>query len=434
MRFHPALFMLIVWAGALSAFLLLPFQLTHRSISLEGVLLLMAFLAMFCLGGLLRTVKVPQRPVQHPSELDTSRADLVLKAVCLIACLTMGLEVIRGGALNLGFAYSSRSDQAQAMLHGALSESSSIFKLGFICYPAGYVFLVRELLLKSKPDWTSVVIFGVLPGVFAGLAMGGRAPLFNTMAYGFLAYRARPILWGLKQPERASKPRRIHPAAKVLAVMFGVLAFNYFINVFIIRAEVVGGAEWMLHMTATQWGVTFAGPRAELMIDILGPTTTYLVFVFTWYLIQGIVMSNSLFTTYEGGALMGVYGIDILTAVIRRFDPSGVADAFNYMLGLDTYGFLPSAFGTLYVDYLYGGLFVAFVWGWLATVVYRNTRLGRDARWFLFAPFITLGIVFSLVNTPIGFSNGFITHFWLVVAFFLIRRRRVSRAGVAAIA
>ncbi|MEZ5751831.1 MAG: hypothetical protein R3D60_07650 [Paracoccaceae bacterium] len=424
MRFHPAVLMLIVWCSAFAAFIILPFEFVHRSIEVEGVMVLVLNLGVFVLGGLMRTVYLPQHPVIDPTRLQMRRADLLLKALALLACATMGLEVVRGGSLDLTAAYSTRSDQAQAMLNGALSQSSGIFKIGFICYPAGYIFLVRSVLLDAKPKWTQVIIFGVLPGVLAGLAMGGRAPIFNTMAYGFLAYMARGWLYQRNRSSDAPKVRKVNPLIKIGAIVGGVVAFNYFINVFIVRAEVVGGADLMLSIAATQWGVTFGGPGAEFMISIFGPVTTYLIFVFAWYLVQGVVMSNSLFMNYGGDALMGVYGIDILTAIMRRIDPAGVSNGFNYLLNLDTYGFFPSAFGTLYVDFLYGGLVFAFVWGWLAGVVYRNIRRGLDPRWFIFAPFVTLGVIFSLINTPIGFSNGFITHFWLVVTFLLIRRPR----------
>jgi hypothetical protein len=96
----------------------------------------------------------------------------------------------------------------------------------------------------------------------------------------------------------------------------------------------------MLQIVAHQWGVTFSGPGADFMIAAFGAVTTYIIFVFVWYLVQGVVMANSLFVSYQGDALWGVYGLDLLSAVVRRLDPEGVADSFNYLLALDTYGFL----------------------------------------------------------------------------------------------
>jgi hypothetical protein len=423
MKFHPALFMLMVWGGAFLAFFILPFELTYRSMSFEGMVVLLMFLTAFCIGAVMRTVYLPQHAVTSPQTLNTDKADMLLKVLAGIALLTMGLEVIRSGSLNLGAAYSQRSDQAQALLHGQLSNSSGIFKIGFICYPASYVFLARCIMFDRKPRFLTLLVFGILPGVMAGVAMGGRAPIFNTMAYGFLAYVARGrILNAVARGSDALPPRKIHPVIKIAAALGILIAFDYFIDVFVTRAELAGGTEAMLYVVASKWGVTFSGPGADLLIGTIGATATYLVFVFIWYLIQGIVMSNALFTTYDGEPLLGVYGVDILSAVMRRVDPVGVSDKFNYLLDLETYGFLPSAFGTLFVDYLYAGIILAGIWGWFAGVVYRNIRRGIDPRWFLFAPFITLGIVFSLVNTPLGFGNGFITHFWLIATFLLIRK------------
>lgn len=422
MRYHPAALMLFVWSSAFACLLVLPFRPTFRTIEIEGLLALLAFLVAFSLGAVMRTIHLPQQPVSSPQLLQMRRADALLKFLAMTACVTLGHEVLKGVALDLDAAYLSRSTQAQALLQGGDSHSSGLFKIGFVCYPAGYVFLVRALLLEVRPRWRQVFLFGVLPPVLAGLAMGGRTPIFNVMAYGALAFAARGVLYG-------GGARRIHGVAKTAALLLGLVMLKYFIDVFVVRAEQAGGVEAMLDHAAAAWGMTFAGQGAEIMLDVLGETATYLVFVFVWYLIQGTVISNSLFVNYEGDALWGIYGIDVFTGIARRLDPEGVSEGFNYLLGLDSYGFLPSAFGSLYVDFYWGGLIFAFVWGWLAAVVYRNTRRGRDARWFLFVPFVTLGVVFSLINTPLGYSNGFITHFWLVVTFLLIRRRRHGPHG-----
>jgi hypothetical protein len=48
-------------------------------------------------------------------------------------------------------------------------------------------------------------------------------------------------------------------------------------------------------------------------------------------------------------------------------------------------------------------------------------------------PFVTLGLVFSLINTPLGFTNGLVTHAWLLAAFMLLRRTAPQRAAVPAV-
>jgi hypothetical protein len=87
---------------------------------------------------------------------------------------------------------------------------------------------------------------------------------------------------------------------------------------------------------------------------------------------------------------------------------------------------LPSAFGSLYVDFAFVGLVFTAIWGWWTAFVYKNYKQGYDHRWMMVAPFVNLGIFFSLINTPLGFSNGFMTHLWLYIGFKAIRRRQLG--------
>ena len=197
-----------------------------------------------------------------------------------------------------------------------------------------------------------------------------------------------------------------------------VAATVYFIQVFFVRADGVGGAQGMFDIARESWGVNFNGYLSGFMFAVFGDEITYLIFIFAWYLVQGLVMSNVLFTEYTTPAQLGIYGVDLVAAVIRRVNGDLVAEGFASLLKINTYGFLPSAFGSLYVDFLVLGLLVAGLWGWFTGMVYRNVKRASDPRWLLIAPFISLGIFFSLINTPIGFSNGLMTHIWMLVAFF----------------
>jgi hypothetical protein len=430
---HPATLMLIVWMSALAALMLLPFQLTTRVVHIEAVGVLALFLFVFSFSALARTVYVRQRPVENLENLRFDLVDKILKGICFIAVVLMGIEAVRNGTINLGDAYLQRSQQAQALLHGEASQSSGFFKVGFLCYPASYVYLARCLIFDRKINYKTLIIFGVLPAVLAGITMGGRTPIFCTIAYGVISYRMRRLMFSNVLADNKAMQKNsgnIHPMILGLGIIAIVFAFIYFINVFIIRAEVSGGIAIMLEIAASNWGITFEGHGAELMIAVLGPAATYIIFAFVWYLVQGVIISNSLFTSYIGDPLLGVYGVDLFSSLMRRLDPVGVSQKFAYLLSLNTYGFFPSAFGTLCVDFLFGGLIFVALWGWFTGVVYRKTRLAKDLRWMIFVPFIVLGIIFSLVNTPVGFANGFVTHIWMVLAFLTIKRSKpIAVAG-----
>lgn len=441
MRFHPAVLMLLVWAGCIATFYILPFQLEGRVMTLYGFMILSLFIAAFCFGAMVAARPQPQRPRPLNVAVDFSLTDRWLMAAAGIAVIASILDVQGRNLFDLADAYQMRSDRAGALMIGGASESTIWFQLAFLTYPAGYVYLVREVAYRPRPVLWRIGLFGLAPVILASLAMGGRAPMFYALVmlvYGF-ALRSQLFKSRTDAPPPARRvpgrqrrrPFKLGAPGKIAIGVFGAMAFLYFIQVFIARADVVGGVEGMFGVAGGIWGVNFNGPFSGLIFAVFGADGAYLIFIFAWYLVQGLVMSNAIFTEYDGSMLMGGYGIDLMSALMRRINGEFIADGYAVLLSMNTYGFLPSAFGSLYVDLKFFGLIPCVIWGWLAGKVYGNVKLGRDPRWLLTVPFVTVGIFFSLINTPIGFSNGLVTHLWLVLAFFTARPRRLQGPAVA---
>ena len=187
----------------------------------------------------------------------------------------------------------------------------------------------------------------------------------------------------------------------------------------------------MFGVAETIWGIGFRGPMADLMFRVLGNEVTYVIFIFNWYVVQGLPMSNILFSDYNGPMQLGVYGVDLISALVRRLNGALVARHFDALQQLGTYGFLTSAFGSLYVDLWFFGIAISAAWGALAALVYQRIRSARDSRWLMLAPVVSMGILFSLINTPLGFSNGLVTHLWMVGAFLSARQLKVRRQSPA---
>lgn len=432
MKTHPAITMLQVWAFCILAFTLLPFELINRTLTAWGMLVLALFIGAFCLGGVLRTIQEQVRgrlPAGGPggySGVDFKTADRILTGVALLCTALLLIQILQGNFLDVEEAWQMRSDRAVALMTGSESQSGTLFQICFLLYPASYVILTREIVFRARPNLVRIAVLGLLPIVLMALVMGGRGPLLYALVLTPVALRVRARLFGVSR-----KPllQRITPRAALIAVVFGLIslvALNYFVNVFIVRAESAGGVDAMFDVTESAWGVTFSGPGADFLFATIGRGNTYLVFVFIWYLVQGLVMSNTLFTDYSGPPHLGVSGLELVTAAMRRINGEFVGERFLALLDLNTYGFLPSAFGSLFVDFKYAGIGVSLLWGYLAAMVYHKTRSRSDPRWFLVAPIVLLGIFFSLINTPLGFSNGMTTHIWMIVAFLLARPRILS--------
>ncbi|WP_300455635.1 hypothetical protein [Accumulibacter sp.] len=228
---------------------------------------------------------------------------------------------------------------------------------------------------------------------------------------------------------RGSSPSSTRWVVKLLWPAFLAALLYYFVAVFSTRAAVVGGAAEMFSVAESLWGVGFRGPSSDLIFSFLGDELAYLVFIFSWYVVQGVVMCNYLFTSYDGPLQLGVYGVDLMSAVMRRLDPQGVSDGFDSLLTLGTYGFFPSAWGSLYVDFGYFALLLCVVWGAFAGFCYKRVVRERRQDWLIVGPFVTIGVLCSTINTPLGFTNGFVTHAWLLAAFLLLRRTRAGAAS-----
>lgn len=441
MRYHPAVLMVAVWLTCMAAFVILPFQLENRVMSLYGYLILFLFIAVFCAGALIAARPQKQRPRDIAVTLDFRLADRLLISAAIIAVLASLIDTQGRNLLNLADAYEVRSATAGALMSGGQSESTIWFQMAFLTYPAAYVYLVREIAFRARPILWRVGLFGLAPIAMTALAMGGRSPLLYALIMIIYAFNLRKQLFpkATARPGLAPGPRRtplgVRPRrsfrlgapAKAGIAIFGTILFVYFMQVFLTRASISGGVDVMFGVAGQSWGVNFNGPGSNMLFQLLGPEGAYLVFVSFWYLLQGLVMSNTLFTSYDGPMLFGVYGVDLVAAAARRLNSEFVGNGYAHLGALNVYGFLPSAFGALYVDLKLFGLIPCLIWGWLAGKVYALVNQGRDPRWVMAVPFVVVGILFSIIGTPIGFSNGLVTHLWLVAALFSIRVRLPTR-------
>ena len=409
--------MIRVWAIAFLVWFVLPFHLLGREMTVYGFAILLLFILTFCGGALVAAIPQQQRMKRAEASVDFNRADVIIKIVATISIIVLSIEFSQGQYLDLQAAWTERSDRAIALANGSQSSSSLFFQLGFLTYPIAYSYVVRSIGFQKKINLWAFAFFGMAPIGLASLVLGGRAPLAYGILLAFLAIGIRRRM--LPTVRKTGGPRNL--LLYVGIAFITLIALNYFIQVFFIRAGGIENIDVAYDNAALQWGVTFDGPGFVFLQSVLGKGNTFLVFIFAWYSIQGIVMSNVLFTSYVGPPAYGVYGIEFATALMRRIDGSFVFDRFSRLLDLNTYGFLPSAFGSTYVDLSFFALITIAGWGWLVGRVYRKIRQAEDFRWLFMGPFVTLGIVFSLVNTPIGFVNGLTTHFWMIVIFFAAR-------------
>jgi hypothetical protein len=424
MRLHPALSMSLVWLLCVAGYVLLPFHLVDRELTWIGGLMQLILVAGFCVGSLVTSSLRASPPGASAAPPDTAIAQRLLMAVSGIAIIGLLFDAYGRNIFDLAASYNIRSDTADALLKGEASTSSAWFQIAFLTYPAAYVFTGLHLLYAPRIRPLLLAVFGFGPFIMAGMVMGGRMPILYGLLVAWLAYRQRqPTMTRVDAPTEPAWNRRLTSAMRI--VLAGA-ALYYFAEVFLVRAESAGGAEAMFDIARERWGIGFSGPMADTMFRLLGPELSYLIFIFVWYMVQGLVIGNHLLFAYAEPAQWGAYGVDLFSALLRRLNPEQLASGFDALMELGTYGFFPSAWGSLFVDLRYAALTAAIAWGAIAGLSYKRIVIDRRMDWQLVGPFISIGILCSTINTPLGFTNGMVTHFWLLVAFLALRRRSAS--------
>ncbi len=425
MRLHPALTMAIVWLLCAAGYGLLPFHLVDRELTWHGGLMQAILIGGFGAGSILASGLRADAASAPGIVPDTTRAQRLLMVISAIATVSLLLDTVGRNIFDLSASYHSRSESADALLKGEQSDSTVWFQIAFVTYPASYVFTGLHLLYAPRILPLRLALFGLAPFILAGMVMGGRTPILYGLLLTWLAFRHRRRMMALAEPPAAMawSPR----LTRVVWLLLVCTALAYFAQVFLVRAESAGGAAEMFDIAQQRWGIAFSGPMADSMFSLLGMELSYLVFIFVWYVVQGLVIGNELLFTYAEPAQWGAYGIDLFSALLRRLDPERLASGFDALMELGAYGFFPSAWGSLFVDFRYGAIAVAMVWGAIAGLVYHRIVVDRRMHWHLVGPFISMGILFSTINTPLGFSNGLVTHFWLLIAFLALRCSRAEQ-------
>jgi oligosaccharide repeat unit polymerase len=417
---HPALTMAGVWLACLAAYLLLPFQLTQPVGSWTGTMGMLVFLLSFMLGALMLGASGGAEPGSRAPRMSIAlrRTDVTLMLAAALAAAFFLFDIFSRDQLDLATAYQHRSDSAEALMHGEKSASTIWFQAAFLLYPAAYVFAAAHLIHARRISPVRLALFGVLPVALATLSMGGRMPILYLTLLALISYRERRKLHRAPGDPGSMRMRRFWKVAITLLLL---ALFAYFAKVFLVRADTVGGVDEMFQIARETWGVGFEGPVAQVLMGVLGPEATYLVFVFSWYLVQGMLFGDQLFAHYADAMQWGVYGVDLISAVMRRVDPERLSDGFAALHDIGVYGFFPSAWGSLFVDFGFPGALLCLGWGALAGLTYRRVVIQARADWFLAGPFVTMGIVMSTINTPLGLANGLVVHAWLLLALVLTR-------------
>ena len=423
---HPRTTIFVIWLLYVLMFAVLPFKIDNFEPTWFGFLMFGSSILFFVFGSLMVSTARRVNTYKPRVRLELDDANIVLMIASSMAVFFLSIEIVSTDAINLSAAAESRNSKSTALIKGEKSFSSIWFQSAFLLYPAGYAFIAIQLIYSKTVKLYKIFLWGFLPIILATLCMGGRAPIFYAGIVVILSMVQRRKIGSLVTTFHKDKKKQTGLVWFFLSILALIIFVFYASVVFFVRAENFGGSEGMFEIARNNWGVEFDGVSMNYLLHIFGMDITYLIFVFSWYLLQGIVIGIRIFSGYDGSAMMGIYGLELVTALMRRLAPDLVSQTFDDLIEQGVYGFLPSAWGSLYVDFGIACLLICFLWGLGTAICFKKINIEKNARWFILGPFVSTGIIFSIFNTPLGFANGFLTHVWLFIAFFLIRTYRLS--------
>jgi hypothetical protein len=401
----------LVWAIVLLGFYLGPFSFDPEP-SPRSLAALFAFIALFVFSSLFgygsamaeAIAARPSAPVYRRFDVDAIMDVLSLLAVFGTACIVVDRIRTEGLSGLAGFT-ELRYERAADLLAAAELSRGLLTYLGYLFYPALYLAVALGITYYEALGIRAKLLLAlnmVCPFVLA-VFFGGRSPILVVFLIVASSLVARRQLGLRGIPSGAG--------LKSLAIV-GILAFFVYTN--IIWFQRLGlspsAIDILLGHAATVWGIA-PGTALESRLAELGMTDALLPLLGLWfYMFQGPMIFERLIDSNSLPILFGGYHIDVVAAVFRMFGPTRamLSDGYGRLLDADVYGYFPTAWGSLLIDFsLLSVPFVA-LWGWLSGRVFaRLRRYGGPGDAVLYV-FLFYSILISPISAPLGLANSFL--------------------------
>ena len=285
--------MFIVWFSCIFLWIFLPFQLVGREISYYGVSIFILFLSSFFIGCI--ATKKNKSLINYTSvQIKKSLQIISFFSFISLLCLLIDFDLSN---LDLIFIASEREDISISLLTGEKSNSSLAFKIAFLTYPSAYIYIALTTIYSKKINYIYLFMLGYLPIILSTVVMGGRNPLLYAILISFFSIKIRSNFSNELNVYKSS-PKVItykRSLIKFISMAFIIITSVYFINVFLSRAEILGGTSFMFDHAESNWGISFDGRSSEFLISLLGFQNFFLLFIISWYVVQGLIMDTYYF-------------------------------------------------------------------------------------------------------------------------------------------
>jgi hypothetical protein len=413
----PFIFCTILWAVIFAGFYGGPFMF-HPMPSADTLMLLLACLALFLVSSVVGyayedrrvapAVDAPPRYVRF----DVERVVAVTSVLALVGTTCIVIDRLTSqGLSDLAGLTELRYERAEDLLAASEISKGVLTYCGYLLYPALYLVVAIAICYYEglRARGKLLLTLNMIGPFVLAVLFGGRSPIFVL----FLIIAASCVV-------RRLLGLRALPAGAFLKVagIGGVLGFILYTNViWFARLELsVSTVNVLLAHAERIWGIE-PSHRFESWLAGMGKQDLMVPLLGAWfYFFQGPSIFERL--TSAGGypVLFGGYHIDIVAAGFRLFPETRtmLADGYASLLKSNVYGFFPTAWGSLLIDFSFGAFPLIALWGAVCGTTYaRLRRYGRpgDAIYYVF---LFYSIMIGPISAPFGLANSFVTFLYFL--------------------
>jgi hypothetical protein len=437
---HPAVFMSVIWLVYAGLFAIGPLEFLRQpgattwSLVAGGV-------GLFVAAALLadRHTRAEGRRLE-PSLALVERMILVTAVAGLVGIGLIAVDklFLSGLDYSKGLAH-VRFQRVEEIEAGIDVPRSPLLYLGTATFSFSYVAALLYVLRGEGVRFgvAALAEISIVSPVAYALVYGGRNPImlfFVLLVGGMLA--------------RGAGGRRLLPPMRGLWIKLalGLVLFAGYVNyTWKDRRQMWRYDEYatFLRVVGDRWQARPKPWLDETMASgILAPATVMDAMSLGLYVTHSVTTLDKIVRRrHELDRFWGNYQCGVFAPLVRRL-PGGAAlleRLFVQLRVTGTYGWFPTAWGALLVDFGPGGAELAVLaWGLAAGWAYARVRQGADLRAELMLSFVLATIAFSPITAPFGMANSALVFISLLIASaspgalsFLQARWRAGRAGAA---
>jgi hypothetical protein len=408
----PTGLLLLVWASVLVVYLFGPIHYVE-SPRLSTWLFVSGCLVAFIIGASAATIPRPRGLVVTPRSthpISGRRLDQVVRVAALVglfgaACIVIDKAVLSGLDFSQGIA-AARFERVEAVESGVAASlrRSPLLYVGYLTFTfsvaAFVIYLLKGDGLRRSTVWLA---FMSLVGIFAyAYLYGGRTPLGLVVAMAIGAITVRTLSRQTPLPRGTT--------GRLLFVAFLLITGVYSEAILSDRLATSGASDLATVETRieTSNNATIAfDPSFRERSNVAehessGSTSTIEQFamriVVNLHYITHEVPTLDRALAHNGslGPFYGAYQFNLVPAFVARVVPAWNLDAvmIPQLQAASVYGYWPTAWGGMYLDFGIGGALVAvLLCGWVAGRIYSRALLDGDDRARVLMCYVVAGIL-----------------------------------------